>query len=103
MSMVAPPAGTAGGVVVGGVGESWVRAGPADPRGVRVVDVVARAGRVGAGVMLTLDGSTACFVMLVVGGPLVGVVVVVELVVAALVDVVAEAGGRNDCVVQSQR
>ncbi len=100
--MVAPPVGTAGGVVVEGVGESRVTAGSAAPLGVPVVDVVGRAGGVDAGVMLAVAGSTACFVMLVVGGPPVGVVVVVELVVAALVDVVAEAGETNDCVVQSQ-
>jgi hypothetical protein len=106
--MVAPPAGTAGWVVDGAgepstTADPWATADPVDPRGVRVVDVVAGAGRVGGGVMLTVDGSTACFVRPVVPVPLVVVAVVVEVVVAALVDVVAQAGGTNVCVVQDQR
>ncbi len=62
------------------------------------MDVVAGAGRVGAGVDSRVSG-TACSVMLVAGGPAVVVVVMVVLVVAAVVGVVA----TNDWVVQSQR
>jgi hypothetical protein len=100
--MVAPPVGAAGSVVEV-AGESSVTADPVDPRGGRVVDVVARAGSFEASVVSMLDGGTACSVMLVVGGPPIVVVVAVELVVAAVVEVVAGTLRTNDWVVQTQR
>ena len=64
-----------------------------------MVDVVAGAGTIGAGEVLTVNDGTACSMMLVVGGAPVVVVVVVELVVAPVVGVVE----TNAWVVQSQR